>query len=387
MNELRQEKRSLEEKIGRLFDTPFIADAFDQQKSKMNYEDFLAERQNMQAKIDHLQEAVRTHFSALTTLKQHASQLREEKEKSDQKVEELQISLKELQYGKNMLQDQLQVYSGDGGVDIELLERALTLVKRRSEAVEKLPFLEDTDGETLLNVPTLKRKLEDCQHLNVQLTEENEKLESMLKLQSSINKELQKEMESLVKVKHADKMDLQQKADKFAELANKRLRKIHTLEAQVRQFVYGLSKNASKKKSSLLLTNAEASASATGGNEDGNNHLLAELLQDKESGEGGSIRPDENLLEVWIKEASIKEGILAPGSSTFVVVDFFDFESQTTSLLSGNRPQWDFAATYKIVVDDFLLRYLSTDVLTLELNMVRSNCYSYFLLYQIIIIT
>ena len=373
MNELRQEKRSLEEKIGRLFDTPFIADAFDQQKSKMNYEDFLAERQNMQAKIDHLQEAVRTHFSALTTLKQHASQLREEKEKSDQKVEELQISLKELQYGKNMLQDQLQVYSGDGGVDIELLERALTLVKRRSEAVEKLPFLEDTDGETLLNVPTLKRKLEDCQHLNVQLTEENEKLESMLKLQSSINKELQKEMESLVKIKHADKMDLQQKADKFAELANKRLRKIHTLEAQVRQFVYGLSKNASKKKSSLLLTNAEASASASGGNDDGNNHLLAELLQDKESGEGGSIRPDENLLEVWIKEASIKEGILAPGSSTFVVVDFFDFESQTTSLLSGNRPQWDFAATYKIVVDDFLLRYLSTDVLTLELNMVRSN--------------
>ena len=49
-------------------------------------QEFLTERQNMQAKIDHLQEAVRTHFSALTTLKQHASNLREEKEKSDQLV-------------------------------------------------------------------------------------------------------------------------------------------------------------------------------------------------------------------------------------------------------------------------------------------------------------
>eukprot|EP01036_Dinobryon_divergens_P027120 gene27120-35840_t len=100
-------------------------------------EDFLRERESLQAKVEHLQEAVRTHFSALTTLKQHASQLREEKEKSDQLVEELQLSLKEVQVGKNMLQDQLQVYSGDGGVDIDLLERALTLVKRRSEAVER----------------------------------------------------------------------------------------------------------------------------------------------------------------------------------------------------------------------------------------------------------
>jgi hypothetical protein len=40
--------------------------------------------------------------------------------------------------------------------------------------------------------------------------------------------------------------------------------------------------------------------------------------------------------------------------------------------MSGNLPQWDFAATYKIVVNDFLLRYLATDVITLELNMVRT---------------
>ena len=39
---------------------------------------------------------------------------------------------------------------------------------------------------------------------------------------------------------------------------------------------------------------------------------------------------------------------------------------------TGNKPVWDFATTFKIIVDDFLLRYLATDVITLELNMVIS---------------
>jgi hypothetical protein len=140
----------------------------------------------------------------------------------------------------------------------------------------------------------------------------------------------------------------------------------------VRQFVYGLAKNTSSKGRS-----AAAAGSQVGGlitseqtmqDREVSNHLLAELIND--GGEGG-VKPDENIMEVWIKGAVIKEGILTPGSSSFIVIDFFDFESQTTSLLSGSTPHWDFAATYKLIVDDFLLRYLSTDVITLELNMVR----------------
>lgn len=83
---------------------------------------------------------------------------------------------------------------------------------------------------------------------------------------------------------------------------------------------------------------------------------------------GGSLNPDENLLEVWVKSASIRDVVIPPGTSSFLVIDFFDYESQTTALASSNKPQWDFAATFKLIIDDFLLRYLATDVLTLELN-------------------
>ena len=372
VTKLRQANRSLEEKITRLCEAPFINDAFGQHDAKLKYEDLLRERQDMRAKIEHLQEAVKTHFSALTSLKQHANQLREEKELMEKTAEELKLKLKELQVGKNMLQDQLQIYSGDDGVDIESLEKALTMVKRRSEAMGKLPFLEDTDGEVIVTIPTMKRKLEEYQHLNLKLTEENEKLENMLKLQTGINRDMHKELELLTKMKHSDKLDLQQKADSLAELALKRLNKIHSLEAQVRQFVYGLSKNSSKFKNPLLIAPFSPEDKENTDNnmlEADNNRLLADLIGDGSN----SLRPDENILEVWVKSAAVRDGILNPGSSSFVVVDFFDFESQATSLMSGIKPQWDFAATYKIFIDDFLIRHICTDCITLELNMVKRH--------------
>lgn len=44
--------------------------------------------------------------------------------------------------------------------------------------------------------------------------------------------------------------------------------------------------------------------------------------------------PDENLLEVWVVCAEVSPGVLSLGSSSFVLLDFFDYESQVhTSLI------------------------------------------------------
>ena len=48
----------------------------------------------------------------------------------------------------------------------------------------------DDAGEDLVMLPEVKRKLEEVQVMNLKLTDEVEKLETMLKLQSSINKDL-----------------------------------------------------------------------------------------------------------------------------------------------------------------------------------------------------
>lgn len=366
--ELKRTNRGLEDKIARLCEAPFISDAFGQHETRLEFEKVLAERQDYLSKIDHLQEAVRTQYSALVTLKQQAAKLREEKEEAEKNCDELRAKYSQLEAGTNLLQDKLRLYSGEDGVNIEDLERALTLIKRRSEAVGKLDFLKQSDGfDDAITLPLLKKKAQEIQIINLNLTKEVERLENMLKIQTNINRDLNKELENFTHKKDKDRKELEQRAQDFEELALKRLNKIHTLEAQLREVVYGLSK---RKRGQI--SNGKKNYDAMGddletisevGTE---NVLLSELLEEK----NGDIDPDENMLEVWVKGATIKEGVILPGSSTFVVFDFFDYESQTTSIMPTSKPQWDFAATYRVKVDDFFLRYLATDGITFELNMV-----------------
>jgi myosin heavy subunit len=361
--ELRQTNRSLEDKIARLCEAPFISDAFGKTESIRRLEELAKERDDIQGKYEHLQEALRTNYSALTSLKQELAKLREAKEIAENTVVELRSKYQEMESGNLVLHDKLRLFSGDEGINLEDLEKALYVVKRRGEAVTKLDFLEDTEVDGLLTIPSLKRKLQDVQLLNLNLTRETERLENMLRLQTDINKDLHDEIQGLVRVKDKDKQELLLRAENFEQLAGRRLEKIHQLEAQIREFVYTTAK---QKKGKYLETVNELDESISGSEVDGQ-ALLGDLMDEKK----GDIKPDDNMLEVWIKGAVIKAGVLGPGVSTFIVVDFFDYESQTTALASSYNPLWDFAATYKLTVDDFLLRYLATDVITLELNMVR----------------
>ena len=81
---------------------------------------------------------------------------------------------------------------------------------RRGEALNRLPFLADLESanESLLTVPDLKNKLQALQLLHIKQLEENERIDSMLKLQYDINKELHAEIESMVHKYDKDKTDL-----------------------------------------------------------------------------------------------------------------------------------------------------------------------------------
>jgi chromosome segregation ATPase len=113
VSELRASNRSLEDKIARLCDSPFIGDAFGQQDARIRFEDAAREREDYNSKMNHLQEAVRTHFSALTSLKQQAAQYREEKETAEKTAEELRNKYQELTANTSLMQDKLRLYSGD----------------------------------------------------------------------------------------------------------------------------------------------------------------------------------------------------------------------------------------------------------------------------------
>lgn len=367
VRELRSSNRSLEENINRLCEAPFISEAYGQQENRHKSDELIRDRAELKSKVEHLQEAVKTNYSALVSMKEEAAALRSAKNEAERLMEEYRSKCQELEMGASVLQDKMRLFSGDEGLNVDDLERALTVVKKRGEAVKNLEFLEEVDEGVSETKELLKRKLQSVQIINLNLSKEVERLENMLRLQSSISKDLHKEVETLVRKMEREKSDFQKKAMEIESLSARRQEKIQSLEAVIRQHVYSTAKGG--KSVGLLLDSKAAMRSAPAAADtvpEVQNDLLVELINEKD----GDIRPDENLLEVWVKACTIQDRIVLPGSSTFVVIDFFDYESQATSLVSGSKPNWDFAATYKIIVDDFLLLYMATDSISFELNMV-----------------
>ena len=85
----------------------------------------------------------------------------------------------------------------------------------------------------------------------------------------------------------------------------------------------------------------------------------------------GEFGPGENLLEVWVVEAQLDSKYFDQNAHTFMMVDFFDFESQPTQLEQGLNPKYDFSSTFKVEVKDFFIQHLLKETVTIELNIAR----------------
>lgn len=82
-------------------------------------------------------------------------------------------------------------------------------------------------------------------------------------------------------------------------------------------------------------------------------NAAASSLLERTEPQSSLLHPDAHnvspfRLQVWVVGAELEPGVLSAGSSSFIVVDFFDFESQATPLLPGVSPAFDFATTFKV---------------------------------------
>ena len=133
-----------------------------------------------------------------------------------------------------------------------------------------LGFLEKIDPEigNDLRQADFKKKLEELRERHLQTQYELERAEKMLKVQMSINRDLHLELEDASSKKSAKHAELLQKVEDYEALNVKRLQRIHTLEAQLKQARY------STGKSSKLRSIDEDDRSET---TESTNLLLAEL--------------------------------------------------------------------------------------------------------------
>lgn len=215
-------------------------------------------------------------------------------------------------------------------------------------------------GESGNSLKHLRNRVHVLQMAHLKAMQELERCEKMLHAQTNINRELASEVEDLTSRKVSDSSVLQKRIKELELLAEERQQRIHQLEAQIRQLKYAREKLLQKSRDS----GDELDLNSSSDDESSDVESISESLVMA----AGDLAPGEQLLELWIVSGNFDRSIVSGNSSTFILCDFYDFESQTTPLLMGNRPEYSFSSTFKVTVDGFFLRYLASETLALEVH-------------------
>lgn len=94
------------------------------------------------------------------------------------------------------------------------------------------------------------------------------------------------------------------------------------------------------------------------------------------------IAPQENVMDLLISKAQLdpsklsqllgNKEMLASAVQTFVTVDFFNHETRHSGLSEGFEPHYQTQFSFKNSIDDFYVQYLEKNVLTLEFFITRA---------------
>ncbi len=291
--------------------------------------------------------------------------------------------------------------AGPLAVPADELQRALTLVRKRLDTPGTVESgsPEDAAADSL---PSLRRKTQTLQLALVSTQRELERGEAMLRAQTTIAADLGAEVAELNERLSGEGGTLRRRLEDTETLAERRLQRVQLLEAQVRQLLERLRDVQAARKSTreaaassaAHATRASKGASAPARpvrrasgagmphgsphDDDDGSTVISELsggdgeeveaaardardALDDDSGELSAtslldVGPGEAAIEVYVVEASLEPGLLGRHDTTFAMLDFYDFEAQSSPMASGGAPYYNFAASYRVVADPFFLR-------------------------------
>ncbi|GMF14569.1 unnamed protein product [Phytophthora lilii] len=168
------------------------------------------------------------------------------------------------------------------------------------------------------------------------------------------------EIEELTTSKISSSSQLQRRMKELELLCEERQQRIHVLQAEVKQLKY------SREKMLLKARDADNFSSEDSASDDEDSEVAS--LSESLIFAARDLGPGEQLLEMLIVSGNFDSTVVGINSSTFVLCDFYDFESQSTPLLMGIRPEYNLSSTFKVTVDGFFLRYLASESIVLEVH-------------------
>ncbi|KAM7332699.1 hypothetical protein ACRRTK_009407 [Alexandromys fortis] len=340
INDLEKERELLKENYDKLYNSAFSAAQEEQWKLK---------EQQMKVQIAQLETALKSDLTdkteVLDKLKTERVSLAED------------ASLASCSHSSNrqvIFREYSPLYSSqkESDIDADDLSEALLLIKAQKEQKNgDLSFLEKVDNK--LN-KDLEHSMKELQATHAETVQELEKTRNMLIMQHKINKDYQMEVEAVTQKMENLQQDYELKVEQYVHLLDIRTARIQKLEAQLKDIAYGTKQYKFK----------------------------AEIMPDDsvdEFDETIHLERGENLFEIHINKVTFSpEALQASGDKepvTFCTYAFYDFELQTTPIVRGLHPEYNFTSQYLVHVNDLFLQYIQKSTVTLELHQAYSTDY------------
>ena len=235
-----------------------------------------------------------------------------------------------------------------GGMDINAFMKALGLMKLRGEepAWSQLDFLEQ--GTRIPNdLKGLQREVERLKLEKGQLAAEVEKAQSLLTLKNEMEVEKNALYESEIEQLKIQNKSALQRTEELARLADFRANRVIQLERNQRLNIYDEDNRIVGTKTQITVGELQNSA--------------PEFIES-----GTEVGNNENILDLWLGEAEFYQTALEQtlrgqvsvysNFVTFLTVDFYNMETQTTSLCDSIKPQYNIHISFKVSVNDFFIK-------------------------------
>ncbi|KAM4618639.1 protein fantom [Polymixia lowei] len=335
IHDLEKERDLLKENCDKLVHSAF--DVSQEQKWRV-------EVQQLKLQVAQLEMALKADLTDKNEILDKIKAERDTNEKLTEENKRLQIQFLEEKQQLEEVKDRMKFYTEGSELDVAELTEALMLIKvRKSQRSGELGFLEEVEEEARGDP---ERSIKELRAAHAETIQELEKTRNMLLIENKINKDYQAELQAVTGKMERDKMEAELKRERLAQLLDTRAAKIKKLEAHLKDIAYGTKTYVFKPDT----------------DED-----VVDEFDDTVHLERG-----QNLLEIHIGNATFSPSALeALGGcepSTFCTYGFYD-ELHSTPVVAGLRPAYTFTSQYVVSMDNFLLEYLHTHSVTLELHL------------------
>uniref|UniRef100_A0A5F5PP01 Protein fantom n=1 Tax=Equus caballus TaxID=9796 RepID=A0A5F5PP01_HORSE len=343
INDLEKERELLKENYDKLYNSAFSAAQEEQWKLK---------EQQLRVQIAQLETALKSDLTDKTEILDRLKTERDQNEKLIQENRELRLQYLEQKQQLDELKNRMKFYNQESDINADELSEALLLVKaQKSQKNGDLSFLEKVDNTINKDLECSMREL---QATHAETVQELEKTRNMLIMQHKINKDYQMEVEAVTQKMENLQQDYELKVEQYVHLLDVRAARIQKLEAQLKDIAYGTKQYKFKP----------------------------EIMPDDsvdEFDETVHLERGENLFEIHINKVTFSSEVLqASGDKepvTFCTYAFYDFELQTTPIVQGLHPEYNFTSQYLVHVNDLFLHYIQKNTITLEVHQAYSTDY------------